>query len=169
MYLELEKNIWEVKSLGFYCINIFKCSENNPNLKNLLSNNVLNENEFGPVDRLKKEIHQEIPNYYGAFQLDLISESDFISFDFESFLFQIKKYCSSEEWGEDLPVFENNFKSAISKLKNYNLNSFKYYYLDMEKIDDKKLIDPNFFIYLICIIAIETNSNKVITLTFGFD
>ncbi|POY40034.1 hypothetical protein C3L50_09455 [Flavobacterium alvei] len=57
MELKLLKNIWKTDEsyLGFYCTNIFQSSVIYPNLKELLNNNILKEEEFCDVSHSRKE------------------------------------------------------------------------------------------------------------------
>jgi hypothetical protein len=170
MKIELKQNIWnsDKSGLGFYCINIFECSEKEPDLKVLLKNEILKEKELGPVKTMKKEL-DEPTNYYGSILLEKIYSSDFKKLDFSGLKSEIEEYWKDEDWGEDLPIFKNNFDLAISDLIEINLSIRDFYYVNTEKINSEKLTNPNFFTYFVSIISIEKKSNKIITLTFGLD
>lgn len=170
MNIELKQNIWksDESGLGFYCLNIYECSTKNPDLKELLKNEILKEKEFGPIETMKKEL-KEPTDYYGSILLKEIETSDFKALDFNGLKSEISEYWKDEDWGEDLSIFQKNFELAISDLKKLNLSNWKFYYINTEKMDSKKLTDPNFFTYLVCAISTEKNSNKIITLTFGLD
>jgi len=170
MNLELKQNIWnsDESGLGFYCLNIYECSTKNPDLKELLKNEILKELEFGPIDTMKSEL-KEPTDYYGSILLKEIDTSDFKTLDFNGLKSEISGYWKDENWGEDLPVFQKNFELAISDLNKLNLSNRNFYYINAGKIDSKKLADPNFFAYLVCIISTENKSNEIITLTFGLD
>ncbi|MFD2562631.1 hypothetical protein [Aquimarina rubra] len=170
MNLELKQNIWnsDESGLGFYCVNIFECSEKNPVLKKLLKNEILKEKEFGPIKSMKKEL-KEPTDYYGSILLNKIDVSDFKALDFNSLNLELQEYWKDEDWGEDLPIFKKNFDLAISNLNKFELSNRNFYYINAEKIDSDKLTDPNFFTYLVCVISTQIESNKIITLTFGLD
>ena len=170
MNLELKQNIWksDESGLGFYCVNIFECSEKNPELKELLKNNILKEKEFGPIKTMEKEL-KEPTDFYGSILLNKIDISDFKKLDFSDFNSEFQKYWKDEDWGEDLPIFKKNFELAISNLDKFELSNRNFYYINAEKIDSEKLTNPNFFTYLVCAISTEKESNKIITLTFGLD
>ena len=170
MNLELKQNIWksDESGLGFYCVNIFECSEKKPELKELLENGILKEKEFGPISTMKKEL-KESADYYGSILLNKIEISDFKTLNFCDLNSEFQEYWKDEDWGEDLPIFKKNFELAISNLDKFELSNWNFYYINAEKTDSEKLTDPNFFTYLICVISTEKESNKIITLTFGLD
>lgn len=170
MNFELKQNIWksDKSGLGFYCLNIFECSAKNPDLEELLTNNILIEKEFGPLKIIKKEL-REPTDYYGSILLKEIEASDFKALDFNGLKSEINEYCKDEDWGDDLPIFRTNFQQAIFDLNKLDLSDRNYYYINTEKIDSRKLTEPNFFSYLVCIISTKNESNKIITLTFGLD
>jgi len=170
MKIELKQNIWKAddSGLGFYCVNIFECSQDCPNLMELLKNEILKEKEFGPIQTMKKEL-KESTDYYGSILLNEINTSDFKSLNFNQLKSEITEYWKDEDWGEDLPVFKANFELAISNLNEFELSNRTFYYINAEKTDSKKLTEPNFFTYLVCIISTEKESNNIITLTFGLD
>tara|TARA_R100000306_G_scaffold22765_4_gene26143 strand:- start:119 stop:631 length:513 start_codon:yes stop_codon:yes gene_type:complete len=170
MTLELRQNIWksDESGLGFYCVNIFECSEKNPELKELLKNRILKEKEFGPIRTMKKVL-KEPTNYYGSILLNKIETSDFKTLNFSDLNSEFQEYWKDEDWGEDLPIFKKNFELAISSLNRFELSIRNFYYINAEKTDSEKLTDPNFFTYLVCVISTEKESNKIITLTFGLD
>jgi hypothetical protein len=170
MKIELKRNIWksDESGLGFYCVNIFECSQDSPNLMDLLENEILKEEEFGPIGTTKKE-SKEPTDYYGSILLNKINTSDFRTLHFNDLKSEMKEYWKDEDWGEDLPVFKANFELATSNLNEFELSNRTFYYINTEKIDSKKLTDPNFFSYLVCVISTEKESNNIITLTFGMD
>ena len=170
MNLELKQNIWksDKSGLGFYCVNVIESSTNNPNLSELLKSEILKEHEFGDVKSMESNLKNN-PNYYGAFLMDKINESDFEEYDFNGLKSKIGEYWKDENWGEDLPIFKKNFELAISDLNQFELSTRNFYYISAEKTDSEKLTDPNFFTYLVCVISTEKESNKIITLTFGLD
>lgn len=154
--------------MGFYCINIFQSSVIYPNLKELLNNNILKEEELCDVSHSRKEKKMN-SEYYGAFIKNKIYESDFIKLNFEALKSKISEYWQDVNWGSDLPIFKKNFDLALSDLRDFDLNNKEYYYIEIEELNPDKIIDPNFFVYLVCVISIEEKSNKIITLTFGLD
>jgi hypothetical protein len=170
MNLELKQNIWksDKNGLGFYCVNVIESSTNNPNLSELLQSEILKENEFGDVKSMNKSSKDD-SNHYGAFLMDKINQSDFEKFDFNGLKDKIAEYWTDEDWGADLPIFKKNFDLVLSDLNKFELSTRNFYYINAEKTDSKKLTDPNFFTYLVCIISTEKESNKIITLTFGLD
>ena len=170
MDIKLKENIWKSDKsfLGFYCVNIFECSEMNTNLERLLKYKILKEIDFGPIKTMRENI-EEPTNYYGSFLLDKICSTDFKALDFDGLKAEIREYWKNEDWGNDLPIFKTNFELALSNLKEFDLKNRKYFYLNAEKLDSNKLINPIIYAYLICIISTKPESNKIITLTFGLD
>jgi hypothetical protein len=170
MNLELKQNIWnsDESGLGFYCVNIFECSQDSPNLIELLQTKILKEKEFGPIETMKKEL-KEPTDYYGSILLNKINPSDFKTLNLNELESEINEYWKDEDWGEDLPVFKRNFELAISNLDGIDLSKWTFYYVNSEKLDSEKLADPNFFTYLVCVILTKKESNKIITMTFGLD
>ncbi|MFT5918181.1 MAG: hypothetical protein ACJAWV_003510 [Flammeovirgaceae bacterium] len=170
MKLELKKNIWksDESGLGFYCLNIFECSEMNPNIKDLLINKILKEKEFGSIENINTE-SKEPTDYYGSIFLNKIQPSDFKVLNFKQFKSEIKEYWKDEDWGEDLPIFKNNFELAISVFNQIELSTRNFYYINAEEIDSEKLVHPHFFTYFVCIISTQKESNKIFILTFGID
>ncbi|MEO0505369.1 MAG: hypothetical protein AAF090_04405 [Bacteroidota bacterium] len=170
MNIELKQNIWksDESGLGFYCINIYECSKQNPDLEELLKNDILKEKEFGPFERIKNELRGPV-DHYGPILLKEIEISDFKTLDFNGLKSEINNYWKDEDWGKDLPIFQKNFELAIANLNKLNLSNRKFYYINAEKIDSKKLTEPNFFTYFVCIISTENKTNKLINLTFGLD
>ena len=69
----------------------------------------------------------------------------------------------------DLLIFKKNFELALLSLDEFELSNRTFFYISADEISPEKLTEPNFFSYLVCVIAIERYSNKVITLTFGSD
>lgn len=168
MPLKLLKNIWKSNQngLGFYCVNIFKTQKLNPTLKYLLESNVLNDEQFGNVENKITSNSSEI---YGPLILIKIEESDFKTLNFQELKYEIIEYWKDENWGTDLPIFKENFELALSDIAEFDFENREYYYINIEKIDSKKITEPNFFTYLICIISTLKNSDKIITMTFGLD
>ena len=170
MNIELKQNIWksDKSALGFFCVNIFECSERNPGLNKMLQNKILKEINFGPIETMRESI-KEPTGYYGSLLLNKICSTDFKTLDFGRLKSEIREYWKNEDWGNDLPIFKKNFDLAISSLTEFDLENRKYFYLNAEKLNKDKLDDSNFYAYLVCIISTKLESNKIITLTFGLD
>ena len=170
MNIELKENIWksDESALGFYCVNIFECSEKNPELSKMLQNRILKEIDFGPIETMRKSV-KEPTDYYGSVLLNQISALDFKKLNFDGLKSEIQEYWKDDDWGDDLPIFKKNFDLAISELTGLDLEARDFYYLNAEKLESDKIDDPNFYIYLVCIISTKPESNEIITLTFGLD
>ena len=169
MNLELQQNIWkaDANGIGFYCLNIFECSQINPDIQELLQNEILKDNEFGQIEMMPKAINEN--EYYGCFNLKKLNPSDFEALDFYSFKTKIEEFWNDDDWGEDLPIFKKYFKEALEKLNQFDLTNRKFYYINAHTTDSEKLKDLNFYTYLVCAISTSRESNKVITMSFGLD
>lgn len=170
MDIKRTHNIWKLdeSGLGFYCVNTFQCSWRNPNIKALLRYKILKEEQFGHPD-YEEYCSKNLDNIYGPILLNEILPSDFLALSFDELKSEIEDFWNDEDWGEDLPIFKKNFNQVISDLENENLSERKFYYVNMDRLPQAKLIAPHFFDYLVCIIATKKNSYEVITMTFGLD
>ena len=94
--------------MGFYCLNIFKCSQHNPAVDELLQHEILKDNQFG-YREMMSEVGEE-DRQYGCFNFKKINSSDFEVLNFIRFKSKVEKFWKGDDCGEDLPIFKKYFK-----------------------------------------------------------
>ncbi|MEO1487562.1 MAG: hypothetical protein AAFU57_17635 [Bacteroidota bacterium] len=170
MTLSLAKNIWNANEdgIGHSCINIYEGSSKNPKLWELLEAGILKEKHYGDVT-LKNKALKGSQKVYGPLVLEKIDKFDFKQLTYDLLIKEFEDFCREDDWGDDLDVFHKNFEIAICDLNEFDLTSRDFFLINTQATSNKKLLDPNFYAYFVCVISTQAGSNIILTLTFGLD
>ena len=162
--------------LGFSRCNVFVAKNKKITVNDVFSNKLLSDVH----DRLinKKSLWKSIKhifksnyleNEFGAVNLKKIEITDFEKLDYNGLILNLEKYWQDENWGKDLQLFKSIFFDVIDSLKEYDLESRDYYFINLEKAREEVFINPEFWIYFVGIFSIDTENGNVIVMYFGND
>ncbi|WP_062055934.1 hypothetical protein [Aquimarina longa] len=100
---------------------------------------------------------------------DKIRFKDLEKLNFKEYVLRIDEIKKEEDWGVDLPIFIKLIDKSIIWIKENNYQNEQIFFIDSEKISKEKLIDFNYYSYLITTIIISQTDSKIIIINHGGD